>query len=171
MPPTPKSALFIRQGSGSSPCSRAEATSDRRWCTKPRRSVSEKVTRCSRCEVNSYPRDVALRVVSAAMNGTIKSVLAAVGLWFGAEVSWAIIVGLCAAAAGSGRGWALTVAMLIAWASALVLSIGVVLGAKVLLWTWMAPGAPRVVLLLALAVVQLATLVMNVFSVFVIFNR
>ncbi len=105
------------------------------------------------------------------MNGTLKSVLALSLLWVGSLVAWLFLVGLAAAAAGRGMGTALTLAMVTAWGSALVLAIAVVALGKALLWKWLPADGGRVVLLALAALVQLATFGVEAFSVFVIFNR
>ncbi|MDP1823484.1 MAG: hypothetical protein Q8L48_09585 [Archangium sp.] len=104
------------------------------------------------------------------MNGTLKSLLASAGLWVAAGIAWLFVVALSAAMAGKGMGTALTVAMLISWGSALLLSLGVVMVGKTLIWKWMPEGG-RVAVLLALIAAQAATFVLEGLSVFVIFNR
>lgn len=104
------------------------------------------------------------------MNGTLKSLLASAGLWLAAGIGWLFVVGLSAAMAGNGMGTALTIAMFVAWGAALLFFIGVVSVGKMLIWKWM-PGRGRVALLLALVAAQGATLFLEGFSVFVIFNR
>lgn len=104
------------------------------------------------------------------MNGTLKSLLASAGLWMAAGIAWLFVVGISAAMAGKGMGTALTIAMLVSWGSALLFFIGVVAVGKMLIWKWMPQGG-RVALLLALIAAQGATFVLEVFSVFVIFNR
>ena len=105
------------------------------------------------------------------MNGTLKSLLGIAGLWMAAGLTWMFVVGISAVAAGPGMGTALTLAMAMAWGSALVLSLSVVWLGKVLMWKWMPEGGGRVPLLLLVAAAQGATFLMQAFSVFVIFNR
>jgi hypothetical protein len=106
------------------------------------------------------------------MNGTLKSLFGGAALWACGGFAWAMIVGVAAALAGKGMGTALTVAMVTAWGSALVISLLVVALSKIVFWRWMpAEAGARWVLLLILIVAQLATFFMEVFSVFVIFNR
>lgn len=105
------------------------------------------------------------------MNGTLKSLLALPALWLAGGVTWIFILGGSLAAAGRGSGTPLLVAMGVAWGSALLVSLGVLLAGKVLLWKWLPQDATRVVLLVVLALVQLGTLLTQVFSVFVAFNR
>lgn len=104
------------------------------------------------------------------MNGTLKSLLASAGLWVAAGIAWFLVLATSAALAGKGMDTSLTVALVIAWGSAALLSIGVVVAGKLLIWKWMPEGG-RVAVLLALIAAQGATLVLQVFSVFVIFNR
>ena len=105
------------------------------------------------------------------MNGTLKSLLAVPALWLAGCASWLFVLAVCAVASGKGRGNALLVLMGIVWASAVVISIGVVVGGKLALWKWLPAGAGRVVVLLVLGAVQLATVLMEVFTVFVAFDR
>lgn len=105
------------------------------------------------------------------MNGTLKSLLAVPALWLAGCASWLMVLAVCALASGKGRGTALMVLMGIVWGSALIISIAVVVGARVALWKWLPDGAGRVVVVLLLAAVQVMTMLMEAFSVFVVFDR
>ena len=105
------------------------------------------------------------------MNGTLKSLLAVPALWLGGCATWLMVLSVCALASGKGRGNPLMVLMGIVWASALIISIGVVVGARVALWKWLPAGAGRVVAVLLLAAAQVMTMLMEAFSVFVVFDR
>ena len=105
------------------------------------------------------------------MNGTLKSLLAVPALWLGGCASWLFVLAVCALASGKGRGNALVVLMGIVWGSALLISIGVVAIARAKLWQWLPAGTGRVVAVLALAAVQVMTMLMEAFSVFVVFDR
>jgi hypothetical protein len=105
------------------------------------------------------------------MNGTLKSVLAATGLWLGGVFIWSVVLGFSAVFAGKSHGDALLFSMGLAWVSALGVAIAVVFFTRQLAWKWMPPAVGRFALVLSLVAVQAVTTLSEVVSVFVVFNR
>ena len=105
------------------------------------------------------------------MNGTLKSLVVLAALWGAAVVAWAFILIVSASTAGRGHGDSLMAAMATAWGSALVLSVAVIVIGAALAFKWMGSGVGRVLIVLGLTALQVATLLVQVLSVFVVFNR
>ena len=102
------------------------------------------------------------------MNGTLKAVLGLGASWALGGAVW--LMALFAAVASAGKGNP-TNQMAFAAATSLFVTLAVIVGAQVMVWKWATSTGAKVALMVGLVVLQLATMGVEVMSLFVVFNR